>query len=373
MSIGSTSTDLLNMLTTQGSKGQGTLFASSISSGTGSTSTGLGISSDLYQGGNAVESSAIKSLISSNTNISNAESLRDNALINALSGSGTTGSAITADNAITSAVENSINTQTNYTQYLKDLTTPFNNATNLLANASEYTGGVLNNLTGLISNTGSIGGSVSSALSLSSNTAQVDRRIRLRPKSGIKTFVGDSFILKPLIETNGLMFPFTPVVQLNRQTRYGEYAATHNIQDYKAFSGTSALSVQIEGIFTAQNQDEALYMLASYHFLKACSLMSFGKDSLNVAAPGTPPPVLLLSGYGAFMMNDLPIIIEDCNMELPNDVDYVGVKVNGAVTNLPTKTTISIKGTVQNTPSKLRQFDWGKYVQGSLMSDKGWF
>lgn len=216
-------------------------------------------------------------------------------------------------------------------------------------------------------------GALSASSAAPTATDPADRRVRLRPKMGISTFVGSSEVLKPLIATNGFMFPFTPNVQLSRQAKYSDHTTIHNIQDYKAYTGTSSVSVQIDGVFTAQNKDEALFMLACYHFMKACTLMSFGKDSMNVAPAGTPPPVLLLSGYGSYIMNDLPVIIEDFSMELPGDVDYVGVSINGGTVNLPTKTTMSVKGTVQNTPAKLRQFDWGAYVNGSLISQKGWY
>lgn len=317
------------------------------------------------------------SITSAGTNLANAESNRDSALANAISGNSSIGTAISADQAITQAASTNQSIQAAASQILGDRAGSIAGA---VLNPSLYTGNILGKASDTISN--ALNNKVPSLSSLASGLPSsaptsaappADRRIRLRPKSGISQFVGTSEVLKPLISTNGFMFPYTPTVQLSRQAKYSDHSTVHNIQDYKAYTGTSAVTFEISGVFTAQNKDEALFMLACYHFMKASTLMSFGKDSMNVAPPGTPPPVLLLSGYGSFMMNDLPSVIEDFSMELPNDVDYIEITVAGSVINLPTRTTMSIKGTVQNTPATLRKFDWGAYLNGSLMSQKGWY
>ncbi len=97
--------------------------------------------------------------------------------------------------------------------------------------------------------------------------------------------------------------------------------------------------------------------------------MRFGE---NDPLAGLPPPVLLLSGYGEYMFNDLPIIINNFSMDLPSNVDYIQVDHQGATTWLPSLTTFNLTITVQTSPEQQRKFDWNKFASGALMRDKGW-
>lgn len=365
------------MLRSQGTGGIGNIDTSSIAGSINSSSL-LSAVNDPIANGMATNTEISNAVQNSSSALEVAQQVRNNDLSNALAGKTPASVVVAADNAITSASANSLATQSIASQYLSDSSTGQLTGS-IISTANQYTGGALNGVQSLLNTSptaalsdivGALSSSGSSNVSMATPVA--DRRIRLRPKTGITQFVNGSEVLKPLISTNGFMFPFTPTVQLSRKAKYSDHPTVHNIQDYKAYVGTSSVEVSIEGIFTAQNQEEALFMLACYHFMKACTLMVFGKDSTTNPV-GTPPPVLLLSGYGGFVMNDLPVIIEDFDMEFPSDVDYVGVTVNGGVVNLPTKTTMHIKGTVQNTPAKLRQFDWGEYLSGALMSQKGWY
>lgn len=201
----------------------------------------------------------------------------------------------------------------------------------------------------------------------------VDFRIRLRPKSGINSMSGGiGTILYPLIATNGFMFPYTPTITWNQSVKYSTQETTHANQDYRAYVNTPALDFTIAGKFSAQNTDEALYLLASLHFLRSVTKMHFG-NAITDTTVGTPPPVLLLSGYGQYMFNDLPIVVTGFSMDMGENVDYVPVTVQNIITNIPSLTTITLTCTVQNTPQKLRQFDWNSFANGSLLTQTGWF
>lgn len=221
--------------------------------------------------------------------------------------------------------------------------------------------------------TGSSISNISSTPSVPLASPVTDRRVRIRPKSGLSSFIGNSTLLQPLLSTNGAIFPFTPNVTITRSAKYSSRETVHNIQDYKTYNSTSAASVTITGVFTAQNDDEAKYLLACNQFFKSMLLMTFGQDSSGSHPIGAPPPVLLLSGYGTYMMNDIPIILEDYDMPLPDDVDYMEISIDGTSTFVPVKTTITIKATVQKTPADLRKFDWYKYLSGDLTKQGGWY
>jgi hypothetical protein len=209
--------------------------------------------------------------------------------------------------------------------------------------------------------------------SASTNATPADQRVRLRPKIGISNIAGaKGTIMYPLVLTNGLMFQYTPTIEWTQQVKYSSQETTHANQDFRAYVNTPALEFTINCHFSAQNNDEATYLLGCLHFLRTVRKMHFG-NAVKDNSIGTPPPMLLLSGYGQDIFNDLPVIVTNFSMPMPNDVDYVPVTVGGVKNMVPCVTTINIQCTVQNTPQKLRQFDWNSFANGSLLAKKGWF
>lgn len=198
---------------------------------------------------------------------------------------------------------------------------------------------------------------------------QSDMRIRLRPKIGISKIASGSVLLTPLVLTNGFVFPFKPRFTVRHQAKYGSQSVSHANQDFRYYVDTPAQTFDISGDLTAQDQKQAAYMLATFHFFSLVTKMRFGSSDENA---GLPPPVLLLSGYGPYSFNDLPVIVEAFTYNHPNDVDYVDVTINGVKNKVPTLTTISLNVTVQNTPEKLRTFNWDQFASGKLLSSGGW-
>lgn len=201
---------------------------------------------------------------------------------------------------------------------------------------------------------------------------QADRRIKLRPKSGISSFISNSILMSPLTNTNGLIFPFTPRITVNHQANYGTQQVTHANQDFKYYTNTPAQSFNISGEFTAQTSDEARYMLGVFHFISTLTKMHSGGNSSTDAGLGLPPPLLLLSGFGSYVFNDLPVILTNGTYTYDPSVDLVEVIVNNISNDVPSVCTVSIDVTVQNTPAKLRTFNWEKFASGELLSSGGW-
>lgn len=174
-------------------------------------------------------------------------------------------------------------------------------------------------------------------------------------------------ILNPLAQTNGMVWMYTPTVTVSGAVDYNSYDPVHSNQEFAAYTRTRATSIQIDGEFSAQNMDESAYLLACIHFLRTVTKMNFGQ-STNA---GTPPPILLLSGYGEYMFNDLPVILEQYNITLPQDVDYVRIN-QFTDTYVPSRMNISVSLKVQNTPAKNRTFNIDEFRSGKLMKKKGW-
>jgi hypothetical protein len=202
-----------------------------------------------------------------------------------------------------------------------------------------------------------------------------DFRVRIRAKGNVANLPkvygpnDPTNLLQVLYTTNGVFFPYTPTITYSHNVNYNQLTPTHANTDYHIYTNTPALQMQISGQFSAQNEQEALYLLAAKQFFAAMTKMHFGDSDPQA---GLPPPVLLLSGYGDYMFNDLPVIINSFSMELPNNVDYVQINFQGGTAWVPTLTTLSITVTVQISPATQRTFDWNKFVTGELMRNKGW-
>lgn len=226
--------------------------------------------------------------------------------------------------------------------------------------------------------------------------------------------------MAPLRDTNGMVFPYQPTINYQQDVSYSTVDLVHVNQELYAYTRTNAVKLTVQGQFTVQNQKEGIYALACIHFLRTVTKMYFG-SSPN---PGTPPPVLLFDAYGKYMFNQLPVIVTTFTVGLPNDVDYVPVDLSeiqqeGTAQNspnaaksfsternstlnqparqsdiaymsnmlnrqnlksyadpgyiwLPAVFNIDVGITVQNTPSRLRQFDLDAFRTGSLLRDGRW-
>ena len=162
-----------------------------------------------------------------------------------------------------------------------------------------------------------------------------DRRIRLSAKPEARGIIyGPSDntmnILKPLWETGGLMWPYTPFINDAISVDYENYDMVHTNSPFASFKRVSAKEIQISGIFTAQNEYESRYCMAAIHFMRTITKMYFGLGNIEGSPAaainrGTPPPILLLNGYGTAMFHNVPVIVTNYSIELPNDVDYVEV------------------------------------------------
>jgi len=236
-----------------------------------------------------------------------------------------------------------------------------------------------------------------------------DPRVRISPKpGGMKEILGISNdsrldqqnILGPLIETNGVMFPYTPTIQAAFSVEYGSYQPVHSNQDFQAYSRTPSATFNISGEFTAQNQAEGLYSLAVIHFFRTITKMYFGD---NGAKNGVTPPTLLLNGYGNLMFNNLPIIVTQYSVEFVNNVDYVRVatgslkaltederifnaspdpknfgvdkitphtfEADAGVAWIPSKFLITVSCVVNHTPKQMREFNLDAFRTGKLLKD----
>jgi hypothetical protein len=134
-------------------------------------------------------------------------------------------------------------------------------------------------------------------------------------------------ILQPLKVTNGIVFPYTPKIDLSYKANYSPYELTHsNFKGY-FYQNSSVGDITIGAHFTAQSTADANYLLAVIHFFRSATKMFYGQT----AQRGSPPPLVFLSGLGQYQFNNHPCLISEFTYSLPDDVDYVRAQVANQV------------------------------------------
>ena len=168
--------------------------------------------------------------------------------------------------------------------------------------------------------------------------ASSDWRVRLQLAPNADYLYKDrtgSTILAPLYETDGVIFPYTPSIETSYNANYEMYDLTHsNFRGY-FYKNSRVNDISIRATFTAQDTQEANYLLAVIHFFRSVTKMFYGaKDKLR----GAPPPLTYLSGLGQYQFNQHPCVVSQFNYSLPNDVDYIRAGApNNYGTNLLTQ------------------------------------
>jgi len=144
-------------------------------------------------------------------------------------------------------------------------------------------------------------------------------KLRLAPQATYLYKAANPGILAPLTATDGIIFPYTPQIDVQYRAEYNNYQPTHSNYMNYFYKGSSVQTVQIQADFTAQDTIEAEYLLAVIHFLRSASKMFYGQD----AERGSPPPLLYLTGLGEYQFNESPCVISEFNYNLPSDVNYI--------------------------------------------------
>ncbi len=170
--------------------------------------------------------------------------------------------------------------------------------------------------------------------------------------------------LSPLAADHGLVFPYTPTLQVGHSANYGTYEITHTIYQPQYYISTPNPSINITANFTANSISEAKHTAAAIQFLKTCTKSDFGENRLTTA--GTPPPILSLRAYGGSSLHaqNTPVIVRSLNYTMPEDVNYVETEY-GAI---PTMLLLSVDLSVQLSPKSVRKgFDIGKFAHGNML------
>ena len=192
-----------------------------------------------------------------------------------------------------------------------------------------------------------------------------------------------SNLLFPLYATNGVIFPYTPLVSTGSVAEYDDKDSfIHTNYGYSAYVRSYPKPISITAEFTAQTNDEALYLLAVIHFFRSVTKSYFGIHPYNKA--GTPPPVLVFNYLGDYQFNNVPVIVKSFDYTYDATLDYVPVNTSNigsgnsninlpsggsGFTYVPTHIQVTVELDTQYTPIKLRnEFNLDDFRSGKLVN-----
>lgn len=130
-------------------------------------------------------------------------------------------------------------------------------------------------------------------------------------------------IQSPLLDTNGVIWPYTPNITVTHVANYSTLQLTHSNYPAHFYNNSEVNDITISGEFTVQSEQEGQYLLAVIYFMRSCTKMFFGQG----ANAGNPPPMVFLDGYGSHYFPHVPCVISTFAHTLPNDVDYIQVPI----------------------------------------------
>ena len=208
-----------------------------------------------------------------------------------------------------------------------------------------------------------------------SKPGEKDWRVRLSVPDNFK----ENGFLLPLLSTGGLVFPYTPSILMSHSALYTPNNPTHTNYAVNSFNYSTIDSIQINADFFVQNALEAQYWVAAVHYFRSVTKMRYGEASTDA---GSPPPVVLLNGYGDFVFKNVPVVVSNFNLELPQDVDYVSCGLNaeseyddlGTYKNVawaPAQSQITVQLMPQYSRTAMSQFNMNDFVKGNYIKGDG--
>jgi|TARA_B100000035_G_scaffold315359_1_gene335480 hypothetical protein len=181
-------------------------------------------------------------------------------------------------------------------------------------------------------------------------------------------------ILSPLQKTgNNVVFPLTPQITFQHTANYGSVAPTHSNYPFPVYENSSVEPFVIAGEFPVQNEDDGRYWIAAVHFFKSVTKMAFGDTSNK----GAPPPIVKVNGYGKYVLNNVPAVVQNFSYSLENANDYIRVPIQTVQSSqvveeyswVPTQSTLSLTLQPIYSRAKASSFSLDRFVNGDLKSE----
>jgi hypothetical protein len=241
-----------------------------------------------------------------------------------------------------------------------------------------------------------------------------DWRVRITAPSG-SPFNFNTGPLAALAQDGGVVFPYTPTVNVIHNASYNNLTPTHSNYPSYFYNNSEVAGIQISADFTAQTTTDAAYVLGMIWFFRSATKMFYGGQN-----SGNPPPILYLDGYGDYYLPHVPVVVTNFGHTMPSNTDYIETQVssnqvtsvksfggdqltpsnipgiqaqsslNNASENFATQERlVETKGSKQRVPTKSsiniglqpvysrdaisNKFNWEDFSKGNLLKGKGGF
>jgi len=206
------------------------------------------------------------------------------------------------------------------------------------------------------------------------NSLDPRARLTLSPGSGNILYKDpNNILLKPLADSGGVVWPYTPTINSSYSAIYTPINPTHSNFNQQSYNNSVTNDITVIGQFTANTSEEARYVLAVINFLRSSNKMFFGQDQLK----GTPPPVFRFSAYGPYMFNSVPVVVSQFSQDFESGVDYMATGLNPDenlqdISYVPTLMTVNVTLSPVYSRKQQTEFSLEKYARGDLIgSSKG--
>jgi len=189
---------------------------------------------------------------------------------------------------------------------------------------------------------------------------------RVKISAPFSLFKGQNTLLKRLESTGGVVFPYLPTIAISTTANYNTLGFTHNNYPFNAYQNSQVDDITITGQFSCETPSDAEYWLAATLFFRGATKMFFGAS----AEVGNPPIICKLNGYGAYVFNDVSVVVKNFTVNLPPDVDYV-LYEGAEKTWVPILSEISVTVSPIYSREKIRTFSLQDYASGNVGASKG--
>lgn len=183
-----------------------------------------------------------------------------------------------------------------------------------------------------------IGDLVGAISAFTEDTHANDWRVRLSLANW--TSFKSSPVLAPLKDAGGLIFPYTPKINIHSGASYTPVSPIHSNYTFQAFKNSDPGGISITAPMYVSDVTEGLYWIAMVHYLRSLTKMFSGNDP----KAGNPPPVIMLNGYGNYVFKNVPVVVTSMDITLDDKADYIGVPVVGSAAGNITGTADAIGG-----------------------------